>query len=92
MTGDGTSTEHKRVMTEKGVDYSMANRNRNLHHGEYIMAYDAYYMPSVVYITPATTLSYKECENIQCPVVSDILSKMGIVRNAARKVFFGSAK
>jgi hypothetical protein len=28
MTGDGTSTEHKRVMMEKGVDYAMAIRKK----------------------------------------------------------------
>jgi hypothetical protein len=56
------------------------------------MAYGAYYMPSFAYGTPATTLSYKECEDIQRPVVSAVLPKMGIVRNAARTVVFWSAK
>jgi hypothetical protein len=42
--------------------------------------------------TPATTLSYKECEDVQRAVVTAIIPKMGIVRNAARKVVFGSAK
>jgi hypothetical protein len=54
------------------------------------MAYGAYYMPNLAYGTPATTLSYKECEDIQRPVVSAILPKIGIVRNAARTVVFGS--
>jgi hypothetical protein len=49
-------------------------------------------MPSLSYGTPSTTLSYKECEDIQRPVVSAILPKMGIVHNAARTVVFGSAK
>jgi hypothetical protein len=49
-------------------------------------------MPSLVYGTPETTLSYKECEDVQRAVVAAILPKMGIVRNAARKVVFGSAK
>jgi hypothetical protein len=56
------------------------------------MDYGAYYMPSLVYGTPATTLSYKECEDVQRAVVAAILPKMGIVHNAARKVVFGSAK
>jgi hypothetical protein len=41
---------------------------------------------------PETTLSYKECEDFQRAVVAAILPKMGIIRNAARKVVFGSAK
>jgi hypothetical protein len=70
----------------------MAIRNSTLQRGECSMAYGAYYMPSLVYGTPATTLSYKECEDVQRAVVATILPKMGIVRNAARKVVFGSAK
>jgi hypothetical protein len=54
------------------------------------MPYGAYYMPSLAYGTPANTLSYKECEDFQRAVVAAILPKMGIVRNAARKVVFGS--
>jgi hypothetical protein len=92
MTGDGTSNEHKRVMKEKGLDYAIEIRNSTLQRGECSMAYGAYYMPSLVYVTPATTLSYKECEDVQRAVVATILPKMGIVRNSARKVVFGSAK
>jgi hypothetical protein len=92
MTGDGTSNEHKQVMNEKGLAYAMAIRNITLQHGECSMAYGAYYMPSLAYGTPATTLSYKKCEDVQRAVVTAILPKMGIVCNAARKVIFGSAK
>jgi hypothetical protein len=92
MTGDGTSNEHKRVMKEKGLDYAMAIRNSTLQHEECSMAYCAYYMPILAYDTPATILSYKECEDVQRAVVAAILPKMGIVRNAARKVVFGSEK
>jgi hypothetical protein len=57
MTGDGTSTEHKRVMKEKGLDYPTAIRNSTLQHEECSMAYGAYYMPILAYGTPSTTLS-----------------------------------
>jgi hypothetical protein len=92
MTGDGTSNEHKQFMKEKGLAYAMVIRNSTLQRGECSMAYGAYYMPSLAYGTPATTLSYKECEDFQRAVVAAILPKMGIVRNVARKVVFGSAK
>jgi hypothetical protein len=46
-------------MKEKGLDYAMAIRNSNLQRGECSMAYGAYYMPSLAYGTPTTTLSYK---------------------------------
>jgi hypothetical protein len=55
------------------------------------MTYGAYYIPSLAHGTPATTLSCKECEDIQRPMVSAILPKMGIICNAAR-TFFWSAK
>jgi hypothetical protein len=45
-----------------------------------------------VYGTPATTLSYKECEDNQRAVIAAILPKMVIVRNAAQKFVFGTAK
>jgi hypothetical protein len=92
MTGDGTSNEHKRVMKEKRLAYAMAIGNSTLQRGECSMAYGVYYLPRLAYGTPATTLSYKECEDVQRAVVIAILPKMGIVRNAARKVVFGSAK
>jgi hypothetical protein len=92
MTGDGTSNEHRQVMNEKGLDYAMAIRNSTLQRGECSMAYGAYYLPSLAYGTPATTLSYKECEDVQRAVIAAILPKMGIVCNAARKVVFGTAK
>jgi hypothetical protein len=79
-------------MMETGVDYATDIININRQRGEYSMAYGTYYMPSLAYGTPATTLSYKECEDVQRPVVAVILPKMGIVYNAARKVVFGSAK
>jgi hypothetical protein len=47
------------------------------------MAYSAYYLPSLTYGTPATTLSYKECEDVQRAVIAAILPKMGIVSDAA---------
>jgi hypothetical protein len=92
MTCDGTSSEHRRVMNEKGLAYAMAIRNSTLQRGECIMAYGAYYLPSLAYGTPATTLSYKECEDVQRAAIAAILPTMGIVRSAARKVVFGIAK
>jgi hypothetical protein len=41
------------------------------------MAYGAYYLPSLAYGTPATTLSYKECEDVQRAVIAAILPKNG---------------
>jgi hypothetical protein len=60
--------------------------------GESGMAYNAFYMPSLGYGTPATTLSKKECEEIQRPVVNAILPKMGIALTAPRAVVFGTAQ
>jgi hypothetical protein len=91
MTGDGTSNEHLQVMNDKGLAYAMVVRNSTLQRGDCIMAYGAYYLPSLEYDTPETALSYKECEYVQRAVIAAILPKMG-VRNAARKVVFGTAK
>jgi hypothetical protein len=70
----------------------MVIRNSTLQRGECSMAYGAYYLPSLAYGTTATTLSYKECEDVQRAVIAAILPKMGIARSAARKAVFGTAK
>jgi hypothetical protein len=49
-------------------------------------------MPSLGYGTPATTLSMKDCKEIQRPVVNAILPKMGIARTSPRAVVFGTAQ
>jgi hypothetical protein len=49
-------------------------------------------MLSMGYGTPATTLTKKDCEEIQRPVVNAILPKMGIARSAPRAVVFGTSQ
>jgi hypothetical protein len=49
-------------------------------------------MPSITYGTPATTLSHKECNDMQKPVVNAILTKMGITSRAPREVAFDTAR
>jgi hypothetical protein len=56
------------------------------------MAYNAFYMPSLGYGTPAKILSKKDCEEIQRPVVNSILPKMGISRTAPISIVFGTAQ
>jgi hypothetical protein len=60
--------------------------------GESAMVYNSYYMASISYGTAATSLTYKECEETQRQVVNTILQKMGINRNTARTVVFGTSK
>jgi hypothetical protein len=52
------------------------------------VAYNSFYMPSLGYVVPATTLTKEECEYIQRPVVNAILPKMGIASSAPRRVVF----
>jgi hypothetical protein len=56
------------------------------------VAYNSFYMPSLGYGVPATTLKKEECEDIQRPVVNAILPKMGIARSAPSKVVFGTKR
>jgi hypothetical protein len=56
------------------------------------MSYNYLYMPSLEYGTPVTTLTKKDCEEIQRQVVNTILPKMGIVQTAPRSVVFGTAQ
>jgi hypothetical protein len=92
MTGYGTCSAHKKVMTEKASLYATAIQRSTVWKGESGLAYNSFYLPSIRYGTPATTLTQKECYNIQKPVVNAIFPKMGIIRKAHRSVVFGTAQ
>jgi hypothetical protein len=62
LTGDGTSTAHKKIMKIKSKGYSEAIIGGSLQQGESAMAYNSYNMASISYGTAATSLTYKECE------------------------------
>jgi hypothetical protein len=83
LTGGGTSTAHKKIMKTKVKGYSEAIISSSLQRGKSSMAHNSYYMTSITYGIAATSLNYKECEEIQRPVVNEILPKMGINRNTA---------
>jgi hypothetical protein len=89
MTGDGTCSAHKKVMTKKAALYDTAIQCSSLWKGESELAYNSFYLPSLGYGTHATTLAQQECYDIQKPVVNAILPKMGISRKAPRGVVFG---
>jgi hypothetical protein len=91
MTGDGTSSAHKKVMKEKAVLFGEAIMNSSLWRSESAVAYNSFYLPSIGFGICATTLSYQECDDIQRPVVNAI-PKMGINRKATRAVVFGTAQ
>jgi hypothetical protein len=79
-------------MTEKASLYATAIQRSSVCKGGSGLAYNSFYMPSIGYGTPATTLTQQECYNIQKPVVNAILPKMGISRKAHRSVVFGTAQ
>jgi hypothetical protein len=92
MTGDGTCSAHKKVMTEKASLYAIAIQRSALWKGKSGLLYNSFHLPSIGYVTPATTLTQQECYKIQKPVVNEILPKMGIRRKAHRSVVFSTAQ
>jgi hypothetical protein len=92
LNGDGTSTGHKHVMMDKIRLYSEAVDSSKLWKSEASLAYNAFYMKSIGYGTPSTSLSFQECDNMQKPAVNSILPKMGINRKEARAVVFGTSR
>jgi hypothetical protein len=91
MAGDGTSNAHKKVMADKVKLYGEAIIQSTLWRGESGMDYNYFYMTSLAYGMPATSLLVKECEGIQKPVVNAILPKLDINRNAPRDVGFATS-
>jgi hypothetical protein len=92
ITGDGKCTAQKKAMKEKAILFGEIIMRSTMWRGEIAMAYNAFYMPSMRYGTPATTLRKNNCEEIQRPVVNEILPNMGIARSAPRSVVFGTAQ
>jgi hypothetical protein len=92
MTGYSTCSAHKKVMTEKSSLYATAIQRSSIWKGEYELAYNSFYLPSIGYGTPATTLTQQECYNIQKPVVNAIFQKMGISRKDHISIVFGKAQ
>jgi hypothetical protein len=89
---DVKTDSHKKVMREKSEAYGEAINGSLLQRGESSTAYNCYYIPSIAYGTPTTTLSFKECDDLQKPVVNEILPKMGITCKAPRAGVFGTAR
>jgi hypothetical protein len=91
-TGNGKCSAHKKMMTEKESLYATAIQRSSVSKGEFGLAYNSFYLPSLGFVTPVTTLTQQECYNIQKPVFNAILPKMGIGRKAHRSVVFGTAQ
>jgi hypothetical protein len=92
LQGDRKPDSHKKVMREKAEAYGEAINGSLLPRGESSTAYNSYYMPIISCGTPTKTLSFKECDDLQKPVVNAILPKMGIISKAPRAVVFGTAR
>jgi hypothetical protein len=73
LQGDGKSDSDKKVMQEKAEAYGEEISGSLLQRGESSTAYSSYYIPTIVHGTPATTLSFKERDDLQKSVVNSIL-------------------
>jgi hypothetical protein len=93
ISGDGKCTAQKKAVKEKAILFGEAISSSTMWRGASSMAYNAFYMPpSMGYGTPAMSLTKKDCEEIQRPVVNAILRKMGIARSAPRAIVFRQAQ
>jgi hypothetical protein len=89
ISGDGKCIDQKKAMKEKSILLGEAITSSTMWRGEIGIAYNYFYMPSLGYGTQAMTLTKKDCEEIQRPVVNAILPKMGIAREA---IVFGASQ
>jgi hypothetical protein len=92
MIGYGTCSANKKVITGKASLYATAIQSSSVWKEKSGLALNSFYLPSLGYGTPATTLTQQECYNIQKPVFNSILPKMGTRRKAHRSVVFGTAQ
>jgi hypothetical protein len=64
ISGDDKCNAQKKAMKEKAILFGETIRSSTMWRGESGMAYNAFYMPSLDYGTPATTLKKQDCEEI----------------------------
>jgi hypothetical protein len=77
ISGDGKCIAKKKEMKEKAI--YLEKRLGVAQCGAAKAAWHTtFYMPSLVYGTPATTLTKQDREEIQKPIVNSILPKMGM--------------
>jgi hypothetical protein len=88
ISGDGKCIVQKKAMKVKAILFGEAITISTMWRGESGMAYNAFYMSSLGYGTPAMTLTNQDCEEINKPVVNAILPKTGIARLAPRAIIF----
>jgi hypothetical protein len=62
ISGYGKCTAQKKAMKEKDILCDEAIMSSTMWRGESAMAYNAFYMLSLGYGTPVTTLTKKDCE------------------------------
>jgi hypothetical protein len=55
--------------------YSEAVVSSKLWKSEASLSYTEFYMKSIGYMTPETSLSYQECDNMQKPIINSIFPK-----------------
>jgi hypothetical protein len=79
-------------MTNKSSFYATVVHCSSMWKRKYGLTYNSFYMPSLGYGTPATTLTQQRCYDIQKPVVKSILPKMGISRKSPWGVVFGTVQ
>jgi hypothetical protein len=60
MTGKGTCSAHKKVITEKASLYAIAIQRSSVWKGESGFVYNSFYLPLIGYGNPATTLTQQE--------------------------------
>jgi hypothetical protein len=79
-------------MREKAVLFGESIMRSSLWRSENAVTNNSFNLPILWYSMCATTLSLKECEDIQMPVINAIFPKMGVNRKAARTVVFKMAQ
>jgi hypothetical protein len=65
MPGDGTFSAHKKVMIEKASLYATAIQRSSVWKGEYGLAYNSFYLPSIGYSNPPRMLQHTKTSH-QC--------------------------
>ncbi len=89
ISPSGSSTLAFTTLRQQSLEFAARVSSSNLNREAAYWAYWQYYTPKSGFPLPALTLTKKQCDYIQAPTVSAILSKLHMNQNTARAIVFG---
>ena len=88
---DGRQTGQLRFLKSKVMEWAKRIRTSGLNGSQRILAYNGYLVPSLAYRLATSSLSFKQCKELQTIIDPILLHAHGLQRNLPKIVLFSTA-